>query len=91
MRLFQTETNSDIYLVVSAPSRYRLDLDPSRFPPDWQSIGESYAVDVVAGSYTPVPVVLIPSYPLAGTIVDAHNKPRSKLVCVEKIYRYACH
>jgi Carboxypeptidase regulatory-like domain len=77
LRLFQAEVGGDRILVRVPPGTYRLDLDPSGFPPDWQATGEAYAVDVAAGSYTPVPVALIPSYTLAGVVADAQGKPVS--------------
>ena len=56
------------------PGTYRLDLDPAGFPVDWQAPETAYAVDVVAGSYTPVDVPLIPSYTRSGIVTDAAGR-----------------
>ncbi len=71
------EVKADRILMRLPPGTYRLDLDPAGFPPDWQASIEAYAVDVVAGNYTPVPVPLTRSYTVAGIVTDAQGKPLS--------------
>lgn len=61
-------------LVRMPPGIYRLDLDPAGLPPDWQAAVESSAVDVIAGSYTPVMIPLIRSYTRSGVVTDAQGK-----------------
>ncbi|BAY38331.1 hypothetical protein NIES2111_26780 [Nostoc sp. NIES-2111] len=56
------------------PGIYRLDFDPAGFPPDWQPAIDSIAVDVVAGSYTPVMIPIIRSYTRSGVVSDAQNQ-----------------
>jgi hypothetical protein len=50
---------------------YRLDLDPAGYPLDWQPVIDAMAVEVVAGSYTPIPVPLVPSFTISGVVTDA--------------------
>ncbi len=69
----QPEVQSDRTLVRLPPGTYRLDLDPAGFPPDWQAASEALAVNVVAGSYTPVAIPLIQSYTRYGVITDAQG------------------
>lgn len=49
--------------------------DPAGFPPDWQASVDAKAVDVVAGSYTPVLVPLILSYTISGVLTDTQGNP----------------
>lgn len=72
---FRVETQGDRLLLRLPPGTYRLDLDPVGFPPDWQASVDAEAVDVVAGSYTPVLVPLISSYTLSGVLTDAQGNP----------------
>ncbi|NER22408.1 MAG: carboxypeptidase regulatory-like domain-containing protein [Symploca sp. SIO1C2] len=72
---FRPEIQANRILVRLPPAIYRLDLDPSGFPLDWQATVDAYAVEVVAGSYTLVPVPLIPSYTLSGVVTDAAGNP----------------
>ncbi len=67
------------------PGVYRLDLDPSGFPPDWQTT-EDAAVEVAAGNYTSVPVALIPSYVVSGTVTNAKGEPMigASIVAISK-------
>ncbi|MBV6627620.1 MAG: carboxypeptidase regulatory-like domain-containing protein [Rivularia sp. (in: Bacteria)] len=53
-----------------SPNKYRLDLDPAGFPFDWQASTSSYAVEVVAGSYTQVSIPLVPAYTVSGAVKD---------------------
>ena len=44
-------------------------------PPDLQAPVDALAVEVVAGSYTPILVPLVTSYTVAGVVTDATGKP----------------
>lgn len=59
------------------PNVYRLDLDPSGFPLDWQTTEDAYAVEVTPGNYTLAQVALIPSYVVSGTVTNAKGEPIS--------------
>jgi hypothetical protein len=61
--------------VIVAPGLYRLDLDPAGYPPDWKPVKPAYAVEVVAGSYTPVLIPMVQSYTVAGKVTDAQGQP----------------
>lgn len=67
----QPEVQRDRVVVRLPPGTYRLDLDPAGYPLDWQPLVEAMAVDVVAGSYTPIWVPLIPAFTLSGVVTDA--------------------
>ncbi|NES24970.1 MAG: carboxypeptidase regulatory-like domain-containing protein [Symploca sp. SIO3E6] len=72
---FRPEIQTNRILVRLPPATYRLDLDPSGFPLDWQATVDAYAIEVVAGSYTIVSVPLIPSYTLSGVVTDVAGNP----------------
>ncbi|HEY9728635.1 MAG TPA: carboxypeptidase-like regulatory domain-containing protein [Chroococcales cyanobacterium] len=67
----QPEVQRDRVVLRLPPGTYRLDLDPAGYPLDWQPLVEAMAVDVVAGSYTPISVPLIPAFTLSGVVTDA--------------------
>lgn len=66
----QPEVQTDRVVIRLPPGTYRLDFDPAGFPLDWQTRLDAIAVDVVAGSYTPILVPLIPSFSLSGVVTD---------------------
>jgi outer membrane usher protein FimD/PapC len=57
------------------PGIYRLDLDPAGYPLDWKPVQPAYAVKIVAGSYTTIPVPFVAYYTIAGTVKDTQGKP----------------
>ena len=66
----------DARVLLRLPSgRYRLDLDPAGFPLNWKTEMSALAVDVVAGSYTPVPIPFQPSYTVIGVISAPDGNP----------------
>lgn len=71
---FRPTIQANQVLVRLSPGIYRLELDPSGFPLDWQAPIDAYAVEVVAGSYTPVLVPLTLSYSLSGVVTDEEGK-----------------
>jgi len=71
---YQPEVKGDRILVRLPPGTYRLDFDPAGFPPDWQATVDALAIEVVAGSYTPVSIPLVPSYTRSGIVTDAQGK-----------------
>ncbi|MDZ8029511.1 carboxypeptidase regulatory-like domain-containing protein [Nostoc sp. DedSLP04] len=73
----RAQVDRDRILVRLLPNTYRLDLDAAGLPPDWQAATSAYAVKVVAGSYTPVLVPLVPAYSLSGIVTDSHGTPLS--------------
>ncbi len=75
VKSLQPDIQSDRILVRLNPGTYRLDLDPAGFPEDWQATTDAYAVDVIAGSYTPVMLPLTRAYAFSGVITDAQGKP----------------
>jgi hypothetical protein len=71
----QPEVQRDRVVLRLPAGTYRLDLDPAGYPLDWQPLVEAMAVDVVAGSYTPISVPLIPAFTLSGVVTDASGNP----------------
>ncbi|HLO87400.1 MAG TPA: carboxypeptidase-like regulatory domain-containing protein [Nostocaceae cyanobacterium] len=71
LKSFQPDIRSDRILLRLFPGMYRLDIDPSGFPPDWQSTQEGLAVDIIAGSYTLVAIPFVRAYTITGVITDA--------------------
>lgn len=75
LKSFASEIRNDGALVYLSPGKYRLDLDPAGFPSNWQTTVEALAVDVVAGSYTPVMLPMIRAFTRSGIITDSRGKP----------------
>lgn len=69
------EIQPDGVFVVVPPDTYRLDLDEAGYPFDWTPTVTSFAVKVVAGSYTEVYIPFVLSYTFAGTLTDTDNQP----------------
>lgn len=67
-------TNQGIFIRLD-PQTYRLDLDPAGYPLDWSPTENAYAVDVIAGVYTPVTIPLNISYTVAGKVTDTNGNP----------------
>ena len=70
----QAQISSNGILIRVPPGTYRLDLDPSGYPLDWRTKIDAYAVEVVAGEYTPVRIPLVLSYSISGVVTDAQGK-----------------
>ncbi|WP_414546148.1 carboxypeptidase regulatory-like domain-containing protein [Nostoc sp. CCY0012] len=75
LQSFATKVQNDGALVYLSPGKYRLDLDPAGFPANWQTAVEALAVDVVAGSYTPVMLPMIRSFTRSGIVTDSKGRP----------------
>jgi Carboxypeptidase regulatory-like domain len=69
--------------VRSPPGSYRIDLNPARLPAGWRNamtdpVGkplDSLRVNVALGSYTTIPIPLIPIYKVTGIVSDPTGKP----------------
>jgi hypothetical protein len=57
------------------PNTYRLDIDPAGCPLGWKVLQTGYAVTVASGTYTTVPIPLVPSYVVTGTAIAKDGKP----------------
>ncbi|MBD2299223.1 carboxypeptidase regulatory-like domain-containing protein [Nostoc sp. FACHB-190] len=75
LQSFAPTIQNDGALIYLSPGKYRLDLDPAGFPANWQTAIEALAVDVVAGSYTPVMLPMIRSFTRSGVVTDSRGKP----------------
>ncbi|MBF2064025.1 MAG: carboxypeptidase regulatory-like domain-containing protein [Calothrix sp. C42_A2020_038] len=75
LQSFAPTIQNDGALVYLSPGKYRLDLDPAGFPANWQTAVEALAVDVVAGSYTPVMLPMIRSFTRSGVVTDSKGIP----------------
>ncbi|MDB9495042.1 carboxypeptidase-like regulatory domain-containing protein [Spirulina major CS-329] len=71
----QIEQEGDRLLLPLPPGRHRIDLEEAGFPPDFQPLFNSVAVEVIEGSYTPVAIPLQASYTLMGVITNADGEP----------------
>jgi Carboxypeptidase regulatory-like domain len=79
----QTTQLPDRVEIRSLPGSYRLDLNPVRLPPGWRnamtdSMGKplvSLRVNVALGSYTAIPIPLMPIYKVTGIVSDVAGKP----------------
>lgn len=82
-------TEEGIYITMS-PGTHRLDLDPSGQPLNWNVPDNAYALNTVAGQYTPVRIGLVPSYTVLGTLkVDKYNSASGQRI--EIIHRELGH
>jgi hypothetical protein len=75
IKLWSGRKQSDRIFVRLPPDTYRLDLDPAGFPPEWQTTFNSLAINVNAGSYTPILIPLVRSYSVSGIVTKAEGKP----------------
>lgn len=75
IKSYHVERLGDRLLVHLPPDTYRLDFDPAGFPIDWRTNVDALAVEVVAGSYTPVLIPLNRSYIVSGVVSNAEGKP----------------
>ncbi|BAZ37198.1 hypothetical protein NIES4101_31190 [Calothrix sp. NIES-4101] len=75
LKILQPDMQRDRILVRLNPGSYRLDLDPAGFPLDWQAATDAYAVDITAGSYTPVLLPLTRAYAVSGVITNIKGEP----------------
>ena len=75
IKVLQPQIMDERIMLRLNPGTYRLDLDPAGFPENWQAVYDNYAVDVVAGSYTPVLLPLTRSYTFSGVVTDAQGNP----------------
>ncbi|MUG95077.1 carboxypeptidase regulatory-like domain-containing protein [Scytonema sp. UIC 10036] len=71
----ELDIKKDRFLLRLPPGTYRVELEPAGFPPDFQPSVNAFAVEVVAGSYTPIIIPLQPSYTVGGVVTDAEGKP----------------
>lgn len=70
-----SEIHDDGILIRMAPGMHRVDLDPAGYPSDLKPLQASYAVDVAAGSFTPVAIPFRIHYTVAGTVNDVTGQP----------------
>ena len=69
------KTSSGGVLFEMPPNTYRLDIDPAGLPLGWKTLQTSYAVTVASGTYTTVPIPLIPAYVVTGRAIAKDGKP----------------
>lgn len=75
IKRFQSEIQRDRINIRLFPGTYRVDLDPAGYPVDWQTNEDAIAVQVIAGSYTPVMIPLVRAYSRSGVITDTQGQP----------------
>ncbi len=74
IKRLRPDINSNGVLIRTTPDNYRLDLDPAGYPIDWKPTQTAYAVEVAAGGFTQLLVPFVPSYTVAGTVINAEGK-----------------
>ena len=72
---YRMEKHSDRLLVRLTPGNYRVDIDPSGFPPDFQPADLAFAAKVTEGSYTHISLPLQPVHTVNGVITQNDGKP----------------
>ncbi|MDB9376407.1 carboxypeptidase-like regulatory domain-containing protein, partial [Nodularia sphaerocarpa] len=73
VKSLRAEVGSDRTKLRLTPGKYRIDVDPAGFPPDWRAETDAFAVNVVAGSYTRVIIPLTQSYSFSGVVTNAEG------------------
>ncbi len=71
IKSWRSHVQNDRITVRLPPGTYRLDLDAAGFPLDWHTSKSALAVDVVAGSYTPIMIPFTRSYTRTGVVTDS--------------------
>jgi hypothetical protein len=71
---YRPDRSGDRAIVKLVPGTYRIDLDPAGYPLDWQAELDALSINVVAGTYTSVPIPLVMSFTRSGTVTDASGK-----------------
>ncbi|MBV6627343.1 MAG: carboxypeptidase regulatory-like domain-containing protein [Rivularia sp. (in: Bacteria)] len=74
IKSWRSQVKSDRITVRLPPGSYRLDLDSAGFPLDWFTNTNAIAVDVVAGSYTPIMIPFARAYTRTGVVTDSTDK-----------------
>ncbi len=74
IKSWRSHVQNDRITVRLPPGTYRLDLDAAGFPLDWHTSKNALAVDVVAGSYTPIMIPFTRSYTRTGVVTDSEGK-----------------
>ncbi|MEM9925577.1 MAG: carboxypeptidase-like regulatory domain-containing protein [Cyanobacteria bacterium P01_D01_bin.50] len=74
IKTWRSQVEGDRINVRLPPGTYRLDLDSAGFPLDWFTSTNALAVDVVAGSYTPIMIPFTRSYTRTGVVTDDGGK-----------------
>ena len=77
VRPHQIYQEGDRLILPLPPGRHRVDLEDAGFPPDFQPLINSFAVEVVEGSYTPLLIPLQASYTLMGVVTNTAGEPVS--------------
>lgn len=72
---YRMEKHGDRLLVRLTPGSYRVDIDPSGFPPDFQPADLAFAAKVTEGSYTHILLPLQPVQTVTGVITQDDGKP----------------
>ncbi|MEO1432296.1 MAG: carboxypeptidase regulatory-like domain-containing protein [Cyanobacteria bacterium J06633_8] len=70
IKSWRSRVQNDRITVRLPPGSYRLDLDSAGFPLDWFTSTNAIAVDVVAGSYTPIMIPFTRSYTRTGVVTN---------------------
>jgi hypothetical protein len=71
---FQADVTNNGILIKLFPDNYRLDLNPSGYPPNWQPTESAYAVEVVAGGYTRLKIPFTPSDTVTSALTDNNSR-----------------
>ncbi|MGF1513120.1 MAG: carboxypeptidase-like regulatory domain-containing protein [Elainellaceae cyanobacterium] len=72
---FQPDIHASGVLVRTTPGTHRVDLDPAGYPLELKPSQTNYAVEVAAGSYTPVLIPFMVRYTIAGVVTNESGQP----------------
>ncbi len=78
----RTNKLTDSVEIRAIPGSYRLDVNLTHLPPHWRSSISALRVNVALGTYTTIPIPLMPIYAIDGKVTDELNRPRSSIEVV---------
>ncbi len=73
LSFYRTRVEGQTGVVTLPPGSYRVDIDPSGYPPNYRSKIESQRMDVVASGTTRIAIPLTPSYTVTGVLKDQNG------------------
>jgi hypothetical protein len=73
LSFYRTQVEGQTGVITLPPNSYRVDIDPSGYPPNYRSKIESQRMDVVASGTTRIAIPLTPSYTVTGVLKDQNG------------------
>ncbi len=75
LSLYRAQVEGNMGVINLPPASYRVEVDPSGYPPNYRSIAQPQRIDIVASSTSRFSIPLTPSYAITGMLKDQNNNP----------------